>query len=130
MPAVLAGLILPGLLAAAQTAVPVVIGKADPDLDACLSTGQVSGINPRAREPWLNVRNRPGLDGRIVDRLQPDAVVTMCDSSRDDQWTGIVYSVDRDVDRGTGSPVPLPVPYRGPCKSGWVASRFLVVIAG
>jgi uncharacterized protein YgiM (DUF1202 family) len=129
----LAGTVLAALaLQAAATvpAVPVVIGKNGPELDACSSTGQVSGINPKAREPWLNVRNAPRMDAKILGRLQPGALVTMCDTSGDGQWEAVVYSDDPDADCGTASPVDRPRAYRGPCKSGWVASRFLVPIAG
>lgn len=116
--------------AAAVPAVPVVIGKVGPELDACSSTGQVSGINSKAKEPWLNVRNAPRMDGKILGKLKPGALVTMCDTSSDGQWEAVVYSDQPDADCGTASPVDRPRAYKGPCKSGWVASRFIVPIAG
>jgi hypothetical protein len=109
--------------------VPVRIGGIE-DLDACPSNAQVSGLNPRG-DNFLSVRSRPSIAGRELDRLRPGAEAWACDETRNGEWTGIVYSPPgKDVDCGVGTPAPRRMAYRGPCRSGWVASRYLTIIAG
>jgi hypothetical protein len=123
--------LLAGAAGAAGPARPVVIGKAGNDLDACLSTGEVTGLNP-AGDNFLAVRAAPAVGARMIGRLGPRHMVHMCDDTPDGQWLGIVYS---DDPRGetvceVGSPVARPQPYRGPCRSGWVAARHILLVAG
>lgn len=108
---------------------PVLVGGTE-DLDACPSNAQVTGLNPRG-DNFLTVRGRPALAGRELDRIGPALMVWACDETRDGGWTGIVYSPPgKDVDCGVGTPIKQRSPYRGPCRSGWVSSRFLVIVAG
>ena len=119
-------------LAAAQPpSRPVIVGQAGDDLDACLSDGEVAGLNPRG-DNFLAVRSAPGTNAPILGRLGPRHPVHVCDGTPDDQWLGIVYIPDPagDADCRVGSPVARPQPYRGPCRSGWVAARYIVVVAG
>jgi hypothetical protein len=117
--------------AAQQPSRPVVVGKAGDDLDACLSDGEVTGLNPRG-DNFLAVRSAPSTNAPILGRLGPRHPVHVCDGTADDQWVGIVYMPDPagDADCRVGSPVPRPQPYRGPCRSGWVAARYILVVAG
>lgn len=120
-----------GTAASAQQAESVPrIGLAGHDLDACLSVGQVTGLNPRG-DNFLAVRANPAASGREKDRLGPGRLIWLCDEAGD--WLGVVYGDDRgdDIDDcGVGTPAQLPRAYAGPCRSGWVHSRYVVVIAG
>lgn len=108
---------------------PVRIGTAEPDLDACLSQGEVAGLDPRG-DNYLTVRAGPGRDSRALDRLGPGRIVNVCE--RRGGWLGIVYGTASGLgeDCGTGSPVPHPRRYAGPCRSGWVAARYIRIVAG
>lgn len=108
---------------------PVMVGGTV-DLDACPSNAQVTGLKPRG-DNFLSVRNRPATGARERDRLGPGRMVWACDETHDGEWTGIVYSPPgQDIDCGVGSPIRRHSAYRGPCRSGWVASRFLTIVAG
>lgn len=124
--------LLPAAAAAAVAATldrPVRIGTAAPDLDACLSQGEVAGLHPEG-DNFLTVRAGPGRDARALDRLGPGRIVNVCETHG--SWLGIVYGPSSGLgeDCGTGSPVPRPRPYAGPCRSGWVAARYIRIVAG
>ena len=120
---------LAGATAPGQPEKPVMIGGV-PDLDACLSNGQVTGLDPRG-DNFLSVRSKPSTKARELDRLRAGMVVWACDESGSGDWTGIIYSPPgRTVECGVGTPAPRHQAYRGPCRSGWVSSRYLTIIAG
>jgi len=107
---------------------PVRIGTAAADLDACLSQSEVSGLNPRG-DNYLTVRAGPGRDARDIGRLGPGHIVNVCEQRNG--WLGVVFGpAGRQEDCGVGSPVPRPRAYDGPCHSGWVAARYVRVVAG
>jgi hypothetical protein len=111
-------------LARAKIDVPIMLGGND-DLDACPSAGVISGLNPRG-DGFLSVRSAPGVSYTEMDRLYNGNAVHIC--SARGGWTGIVYGGDRDC--GVGSPWPKRLAYTGPCKYGWVSSRYVTVTAG
>lgn len=99
------------------------------DLDACLTLSRVSGLNPRG-DNYLSLRSRPSAKARELKRLRPGQQVWVCEE-RPDGWTGVLVApADGSLDCGVGSPVAERQTYRGTCDSGWVASRFLEVLAG
>jgi hypothetical protein len=131
--AVVIALALAPLAAAALAAnptQPVMIGRAGDDLDACLSTGEVTGLNPDG-DNFLAVRAAPRASAPMLARLGPRHPVWICDEAAGG-WIGILYQPNPggELDCGVGSPVPRVQPYRGPCRSGWVASRYIAVVAG
>ena len=106
------------------------IGVAGHDLDACLSIGQVTGLNPQG-DNFLAVRALPSADGVEKDRLGAGRWLWLCDKAG--EWLGVVYSPDPNEepgDCGIGTPVETERPYVGRCRWGWVHSRFVEVIAG
>ena len=107
------------------TPVPVMAGG-EPQLDACAAAAVVSGLDP-AGDNFLSVREGPGSGYGEADRLSEGQAMTVCDG--DGQWLGVVYAKD-GTDCGLSSPAALRVPYAGPCRSGWVAARFVTVTAG
>jgi hypothetical protein len=106
------------------------VGLAGDDLDACLSVGQVTGLNPRG-DNFLSVRAEPRAGAAEKDRLGPGREVWLCDEAG--EWLGVVYDgdpADGPGECGVGTPVAIAQPYSGPCRSGWVHSRYVTVIAG
>lgn len=119
-----------GSPAAETSAVPVRIGTHEhPDLDACLSSGEVSGLKPGG-DGFLAVRSGPGTKYAMTDKLAEGRLFHMCDSSADHEWIGIVYNADGSLNCDVGSPVESPRDYHGECKSGWVNKRWVRVVAG
>jgi hypothetical protein len=118
--------------AAAKTAAskPVIVGKAGDDLDACHSNAIVSGLNPRG-DNFLAVRAAPSTRAAKLAELKTGHALWVCDASADAKWLGVVYNgAGEEFDCEVASPVPQPVAYAGPCRSGWVAARYVTVIAG
>lgn len=116
---------LPSAAAAcADEPMPVQVGNND-DLDACGSTGKITGH-------LLSVRATPDAKGSQTARLAKGKIVQICDESADSQWIGIVYApaAKPDMDCGVGTPISPRRDYDGPCRSGWVAARYVQVIAG
>ena len=108
---------------------PVRIGLAGADLDACLSVAEVRGLD-RNGDNFLAVRSRPSRVAPALDRLRPGRQVWICDGDAVPGWSGIVYAAEPGQECNVGSPVATIRPYSGPCRQGWVAARYLVVIAG
>lgn len=101
------------------------------EYDACGSVARVVGLNPRG-DNFLAVKSGPDLRARRTDKLGPEAMVFVCDSTRDGAWTGIVYDPSGEISGrcGVTSPIASARPYRGPCQSGWVATKYLKIVAG
>ncbi|BAV97234.1 hypothetical protein [Lysobacter enzymogenes] len=121
-------LLLPALLAdaAPPRAVPVMVGGNDV-LDACGSLGEVRGLRADG-DGFLAVRNGPGAAYAMTDKLPEGREVMMCDQRGD--WIAVVYRDARLGRCGVGSPIGKRQAYRGPCKSGWVHGKWIVLMAG
>jgi hypothetical protein len=61
-----------------------------------------------------------------VDRLYNGNAVHIC--STRGSWTAVVHGDGRDC--GVSSPWPKRLAYTGPCKYGWISSRYVTVTAG
>jgi hypothetical protein len=104
--------------------VPVVVGV-DAELDPC-AVGVIAGLDPRG-DGFLSVRSGPAANYRELDRLKNGNRVHLCDQKGD--WIGVVYGAA--VDKcGVGTPWPKKKAYAGPCKHGWVHTRYVKPIAG
>lgn len=129
-PCLLAAIALAWPLAASEATVPVRIGTHEqPDLDACLSIGEVSGLKPGG-DGFLAVRSNPGSKYAMTDKLVAGRRFHLCDEKAGGEWLGVVYSDDDSIDCGVSSPVESPRTYGGKCKSGWVNKRWVRVVAG
>jgi hypothetical protein len=111
-------------LAQAKIDVPIMLGG-DDSYDACPSAGVISGLNPRG-DGFLSVRSGPGSNYAEMDRVYNGNAVHICDSRGG--WMAVVYGDGRNC--GVGSPWPKRLAYTGPCKYGWVSSRYVTVTAG
>jgi hypothetical protein len=92
--------------------------------------GAVIQLKPGAN---LSVRAAPNINAKETDRLQSGHGLDMCTKVTNKAWIGIVYHPDPNGDRADcRSPYDSEksVPYRGPCKYGWVAARYIVNAAG
>jgi len=124
---------------------PVRIGEGGPRFDACQAVGRVQGL----RGSSLDVLIAPFDSAEKKDSLSETQRVYICTRSHDQQWFGIVYAEAASSDAtaegeeatapaaamdlsdcGVSSPVRSKRNYDGPCKSGWVASNFVKLVAG
>lgn len=106
---------------------PVRIGLNGSELDGCTPYSQITGLNPRG-DNYLSVRAAPTTASRELDRLRAGRRVWICEEVSG--WAGIVYGPRGSTGCNVESPVPRPRPYRGPCRAGWVAARYVTPIAG
>jgi len=104
---------------------PIMIGQ-EPELDACSGIAVVAGL----RHSLLVVRAGPGTEQRKIDSLANGQEVFICDSAQQTPWVGVVYSKVQGIECGVTSPISSPRAYAGPCRLGWVSSRWVKVIAG
>ena len=111
-----------------RTTTPVIVGQNGPELDACGALGRVRRLNARG-DNFLSVRAGPSTKAREIGRLRSGDLVYIC--SDNGGWMGVVHEGGK-VDTGCGvtAPVARERPYRGPCRSGWVATQFVEGIAG
>jgi hypothetical protein len=113
--------------AAKRPAMPIVIGGA-PELDACSSTAQVVRLSS-GKSGFLSVRTSPSTKSAELDRLRNGFLVFLCGYDKGD-FTAIIYAKDKSMDCGVSTPIVPAKTYRGPCASGWAATKYLDVIAG
>ncbi len=117
---------------------PVTIGEDGPRLDACGALGQVTRVGPKG----LALRTAPFEDARETARLAEGDRAYICTRSLDQKWLGVVLpppalaekgaanASGPAMDCGVTSPVDRKQPYDGPCRSGWVSSAAIRLIAG
>lgn len=126
--AIAAAVALIGNAAPARPERPIMVGGMD-DLDACLTVSKVTGLNPRG-DNFLSLRSQPSSKARELMRLRAEQQVWVCEETPGG-WTGVLIGpADGSLDCGVGTPIAKRRAYAGPCQSGWVASRFLEVVAG
>jgi hypothetical protein len=115
--------------APATGAVPVTVGANGPELDACSSSGRPKGLNPRG-DNFLAVKAGPSLAAARTDRLRPGQPFFICGERGG--WTAIVYAPGENLPArcGVSWPAPRPKAYAGPCRSGWVFSRYVEWVSG
>jgi hypothetical protein len=118
---VLGGACLVPALALACGGEPVVVGRDGPDLDACLG----AGVLVRDSVLFPAPQDRPEFQQALARGTE----VFVCDGSADGAWSGVVLP-DGAADCGVSSPVAVPRPYAGPCRSGWVKSADIEIVAG
>lgn len=109
---------------------PVRIGEGGAGFDACAYVGRVTNISP-AGETYLPLRAAPFLEADELLRLPNGARLFVCTRSIDQRWQGVVVppADAPDTDCGVAAPVASARDYAGPCRSGWVASSFVRLIA-
>jgi hypothetical protein len=107
--------------------VPVMVGG-EAEFDGCASVGQIVGLDPNG-DGFLSVRSGPGgKPYREIDRLYNGNQVFVCGDRG--PWLAVVYGPSRDGTCGVTTPWPVRQPYTGPCRSGWIHSRYVRIVAG
>jgi hypothetical protein len=108
---------------------PVRIGELGPNFRACSAAGTTRNLEGGEALP---VRWAPFETGRETGSVPAGARFFICTRSHDQKWFGIVHDESGTLAGGCGvsEPVTRRRDYGGPCRSGWVQSAFVKVIAG
>lgn len=120
---------VPQAAAAAPEARPVRIGELGANFRACAAAGTTRNL--KAGEA-LPVRSAPFDNAREAGSVASGARFFICTRSHDQKWFGIVFDEGGALAEscGVSEPVTRRRDYDGPCRSGWVQSAFVKVIAG
>ena len=120
----MSGDVAPGI----SIAFPVRIGEDGPRFDACGSVGRVRGLGANGR---LEVQAAPFDNAEAIDSLRNEQSLFICMRSLDQKWFGVVYAGEGQdpAECGVSSPIRARQDYDGPCRSGWVASAFVQLVA-
>ena len=115
--------------ASVPDAVPVRIGEMGSNFDACGTAGTTRRLDAAAALP---VRLAPFEAAAETGRMPAGARFFICARSHDQRWFGVVYNDEGSLGEecGVSSPVTGRREYGGPCRSGWVPSAFVKLIAG
>lgn len=106
--------------------VPVMAGGGE--YDACPSTGTIVGLDPQG-DGFLSVRSGPGGPKyREIDRVYNGMHVYICDQKG--PWYAVVYSNDNRAECNVSSSWTRRLPYTGPCRYGWIHSKYVGDLAG
>jgi hypothetical protein len=108
---------------------PVRIGDYGANFQACAAAG--TPRNLKAGEA-LPVRFAPFENAGETGSVPSKTRFFVCTRSFDQKWFGIVYDEGGTLAErcGVSEPVSGRRDYAGPCRSGWVESAFVKVIAG
>jgi hypothetical protein len=111
------------------TSRPVRIGELGANFRACGAAGTTRGL--KAGEA-LPVRSAPFEYAGETGSVASAAHFFICTRSHDQKWFGIVFDEGGTLAErcGVSEPVTRRRDYDGPCRSGWVQSAFVKVIAG
>ena len=98
------------------------------EMAPCQSTGKVMHLDPKG-DNFLSVQSGPGGKPYVEkDRLHSGKLVTVCDETRG--WYGVIYGPTDMTDCRYERKRNGSFEYTGPCKYGWVAKRYVEIIAG
>ena len=108
---------------------PVRVGEYGLNFDACPWVGTTRHVEADA---GLAVRSGPFDTSAEAGKVAADGRFYVCARSLDQKWFGIVYDESGGIGPrcGVSDPVPSKRSYDGPCRSGWVSSAFVKLIAG
>jgi hypothetical protein len=109
--------------------VAVRVGELGPSFDACNAAGTTRNLGGNDA---LTVRAAPFDAAAETGSVPAGIQFFVCTRSHDQDWMGIVYNEGGTLDPscGVSAPVTSARAYEGACKSGWVASPFVKLIAG
>jgi hypothetical protein len=108
---------------------PVRIGELGANFRACSAAGTTRNL--KAGEA-LPVRSSPFDNAGGAGSVASGGRFFICTRSLDQKWFGIVFDEGGALAErcGVSEPVTRRRDYDGPCRSGWVQSAFVKVIAG
>ena len=108
---------------------PVRIGDYGANFRACSAAGTTRAL--KAGEA-LPVRSAPFDNAEQTGSVASGSRYFICTRSLDQKWFGVVFDEGGTLAErcGVSEPVTSRRDYDGPCRSGWVQSAFVKVIAG
>src|SRR5688572_3802930 len=108
---------------------PVRIGEYGANFRACNQAGTTRNL---AAGETLPARAAPFDNAAPSGSVAAGARFFICTRSHDQKWFGIVHDEGGTLTErcGVSEPVIRRRDYEGPCRSGWVQSAFVKVIAG
>lgn len=108
--------------------VAVRVGELGPNFDACSSIGTARRLETGA---GLALRAGPFDYSEQTGTIPSSARFFVCTRSLDQKWLGIVLHESGQPSPGCGvsEPVTQRRAYEGPCRSGWVASAGVRLVA-
>jgi hypothetical protein len=109
--------------------VAVRVGEMGPSFDACVHAGTTRHVGAGERLP---VRAAPFESAEETGGIPAGGRFFVCSRSQDQKWLGIVYDGEGALSNacGVSSPSVRRQDYAGPCRSGWVSSALVRLIAG
>lgn len=119
--------------------VPIMVGGAFAGHNCTANALSQATVRPMKAGSYLAVRNAPSIKSVKLDRLTPGYPVIICTGLTNQQWVGVLYYEPGKEDTSpygahdcglADMNSKRPVAYRGPCRSGWVARRYLMLSAG
>lgn len=108
---------------------PVRVGELGPSFDACSAAGTTRQIDAGGTLP---VRAAPFDDAEETGAIPAGTRFFVCTRSHNQKWLGVVYDESGTLSErcGVSSPSTDRRAYRGPCRSGWISSPFVRLVAG
>lgn len=105
------------------------IGELGPNFAACTAAGVTRNLSPGETLP---ARAAPFENAEVQGAVAGGAKFFICTRTLDQKWFGIVYDEAGKLAEscGVSDPVTRKRDYEGPCRTGWVQSAFVKVIAG
>lgn len=112
-----------------QQQAPVRVGELGPNFDACAAAGTTRHVDPGKTLP---VHAAPFDDAAETGAIAAGQRFFVCARSHNQKWLGVVYDESGTLAErcGVSSPVTARRDYAGPCRSGWVGSAFVRLVAG
>lgn len=109
--------------------VPVRIGELGASFNACNAAGTTRNLEEGGS---LQVRAAPFDAAEETGTIPAGARFFVCTRSHDQDWMGVVFHEGGALDPscGVSGPVTARQNYEGPCRSGWVSSAFVKLVAG
>ena len=109
--------------------VPVRVGEMGPNFDACAGAGTTRHVDPGKTLP---VRAAPFDDAEETGAIPAGRRFFICTRSHNQKWLAVVFDESGTLAErcGVSTPSTTRRAYDGPCRSGWVASPFVRLVAG
>lgn len=109
-------------------AVPVRVGELGASFAACGHAGTTRRVDAGA----VPVKAAPFDTAAAAGQVPAGARFFICSRSHDQRWLGVVWAPDGTLAPGCGVSQPAAArgPYAGPCRSGWVSSAAVKLVAG
>ncbi len=108
---------------------PVRVGELGPSFDACSAAGTTRHVDAGKSLP---VRAAPFEDSEEIGAIAAGQRFFVCTRSHNQKWLGVVYDESGTLAErcGVSSPATSRRNYDGPCRSGWVSSPLVRLVAG